>query len=661
MIRRLLLALALASGSAFAADTVSDLDVARSALRDGLWEIARRHAAKSPGEDARLIILESYAGEQKWDEVRRSLLKWENAKGEAFDYYRAILKGDHATAMEILKRGGSESGLVEARLYEANELAKAGDAKSAAVIWGDIVSRTNVGERILAVASMNLGETEHLRRVYSVLTSMTLKRAVGLRLGRALLKDAATAEEGIRLVRSTVNDSPDADGALDAMLDVLDWMMNAEKWTQAEQLIREIVETWPMAAKRSSVQENRGWVLHQLGRHEDAVDAFLQAEQLATTDEDRARAMLKQGDELFELRKKDEAMKKYRQVLTAFPKLPLARRAADVVRIRELETKGREHYKAYRFDAAMNAFQGVAAADPARKPMMDYFRVLCLYGQGRDAEAGDLATKLAVESSAAVVRANATSWLAKLKYNRREWKESRRLFTEYAAMAVDDGEVVNAMLWAARAAFAENDFPAAVQLSTRLLMRYPDAERKASVLLLQGEALMELARFDEAILVLERVVTSDAISEDERRRAQMLRADALYAMGADNPRRYDAALGAYTAIASAGPNGEGGQIVLSFKIARTLEKLKRVDEARDQYYAKVVVPYVACAERGVGFDDDARSAFSRAAFWLADDFESNGHDSQAIRVLRLVVATSVPAAEEAARRIERLSAKGMFL
>ena len=659
--RLVLPALALLSWSAFAADLVSDLDVARSALRDGLWDVARRHAAKVSGDESRLIILESYAGEQKWDDVRRFLLGWEDARGDAFDYYRAILKGDHAKAMEILKRGGSESGLVEARLYEANELAKTGDAKSAAVIWGDIASRTNAGERVLAVASMNLGEAGPLRRAYSVLTSMALKRAVGLRLGRALLKDAATAEEGVRLVRSIVNDSPDADGASDAMLAVLDWTMNAERWAQAEQLTREIAETWPVAAKRSSLQENRGWVLHSLGRHEDAADAFLQAELLATSDEDRARAMLKQGDELFELRRKDEAMKKYRQVLETFPKLPLARRAADVIRIRELETKGREHYKAYRFDAAMDVFQDVATADPARRPMMDYFRVLCLYGQGRDAEAGDLATKLAAEASTAVVRANATLWLAKFKYNRKEWKESRRLFTEYAAMAVDDRSTAEAMLWAARAAFAENDFPAAVQLSTRLLMRYPEAESKASVILLQGEALMELARFDEAILVLERVPTSDAVSEDERRRAQMLKADALYAMGADNPRRYDAALESYSAITFAGPNEGGGQIVVSFKIARTLEKLKRIDEARDQYYSKVVIPFVAAAERGARFTDNVRSAFSRAAFWLADDFESNGHDSQAIRILRLVVASSVPAAEEAAHRIERLSAKGMFL
>ena len=38
-----------------------ELDVAREALRDGLWEIARTHAAKVEGDAAKLVILESYA------------------------------------------------------------------------------------------------------------------------------------------------------------------------------------------------------------------------------------------------------------------------------------------------------------------------------------------------------------------------------------------------------------------------------------------------------------------------------------------------------------------------------------------------------------------------------------------------------------------------
>ena len=65
--------------------------------------------------------------------------------------------------------------------------------------------------------------------------------------------------------------------------------------------------------------------------------------------------------------------------------------------------------------------------------------------------------------------------------------------------------------------------------------------------------------------------------------------------------------------------------------------------------------------KGERFGDEARASFSRAAFRLADEFESRGRDRQAVGVLRLVVESDVPAAEEAAKRIGRISTKGRFL
>ena len=49
-----------AAGRAAAAE---ELSIAKEALRDGLWEIARAHAGTSDTEEARLVVLESLAGE----------------------------------------------------------------------------------------------------------------------------------------------------------------------------------------------------------------------------------------------------------------------------------------------------------------------------------------------------------------------------------------------------------------------------------------------------------------------------------------------------------------------------------------------------------------------------------------------------------------------
>ena len=132
-------------------------------------------------------------------------------------------------------------------------------------------------------------------------------------------------------------------------------------------------------------------------------------------------------------------------------------------------------------------------------------------------------------------------------------------------------------------------------------------------------------------------------------------------MGADNPARYREALDSYRAVLLGEALSPSLKITVSFKTGRALEKLKRMDEAVDQYYAEVVLAYREGRLAGVRFDDEARAAFSRAAFRLADEYESRGKDFQAMHILELVVASDVPAADEAEKRIDRIQTKGKFL
>ena len=253
-------------------------------------------------------------------------------------------------------------------------------------------------------------------------------------------------------------------------------------------------------------------------------------------------------------------------------------------------------------------------------------------------------------------------WLAKFRFNRREWKEAGGLFAACAEEFGGGARAADALLWATRAAFAGSEFQEAIKLSTKLAEKCPqEAQAVAKALLVQGEALIELARFDEAVLVLERIAAAEAARPADRLRAQTLRADALYAMGADNPARYTAALDAYRAILFGDVLSPSERLVVSFKIARALEKLKRAKEARDQYYSQVVLAYRDGRRERVRYDDDARAAFSRAAFRLADEFEGAGDDNSALRVLELVADSDIDAAEEARRRIAKLTSKGRFL
>ncbi|MBR2838866.1 MAG: tetratricopeptide repeat protein [Kiritimatiellae bacterium] len=654
-------AIVLLAAFASSAPAATELDIAREALRDGLWEIARTHAAASgTNEEARLVILESYAGEGRWKDVRETLSGWPDATGEGIEYYRAVTRGDHAAAAKILRNAGSREGIVAASLFEADELAKSGDRAGAERLWRDVVAASNVDSRALAAASVNLMELEPLKRAYAEVRQAPLRRMVGLRLGTVMVRDPKTAADGAKLVRAIVNDAPDAEGAREAFLAVADAEMEAGDWKAAADDYREAIEIWPDAAKSGAVQEGRGWVLQKLGRREEALEAFRLAGELATNDAARATAMAKEGDILSELGRDEDAMAKYRTVLERYPKSDVAARLEPVVKVRELEAKGREFYREFRFDAAHKIFAEVAAADPARAPRMEFFSILCLYGEGQDDEAGRKAEALAGQCPDPKVRAEAALWLAKFRYNRREWKEAGRLF-ESCAGTLGGDRAAEALLWASRAAFAENDFKLAIQLSTCIVESSPSSPVMAQALLVQGEALIELARFDEAVLVLERVAAADGATAADRSRSQMLRADALYAMGADNPARYSAALDAYREILFGGILSPGERIVVMFKIARSLEKLKRLDEAIDQYYTKVVLAYRDGRAAHERFGEEARAAFSRAAFRLADEYESRGRDGAAVNVLKLVVESDVHASEEARRRIERISTKGRFL
>ena len=654
----LVFVLFVAAGSAASAD---ELSIAKEALRDGLWEIARAHTGTNDTEEARLIVLESLAGEGKWDEIGKRLAAWKDAKGDGFDYYRAVALGDHAGAMGILKRGGSAEGLVEAKLFEAETLAKAGKRDQANGIWREIVSQTNVGMRVFAVASANLMDAALLRRAYAEVQDLSLRRTTGLRLGMALLRDRQTVDAGKGLIRSIVKDAPDVRGAREAFLAMADSEIAAENWAAAAGIYHEAIETWPDVAKTASVQDGRGWVLDKLGRKDEALEAFRLSGTLAKDDEGRAAALVREGDVLQEMGRSDAAMACYHSALEKYPDTQVSKALKSVVQIRERESAGRDLYHAFKFAEASAAFAEVGKADPKRRERMRYFAALCLYGQGRDDEAEAEIRSLAGECADGAVRSEAVLWLAKFLFNRRDWKEAGRLFEESAKQQGDSERAAEALLWASRAAFSDGKYSQAIKLSTDLTERYPSAKVKCGALMVQGESLIELARFDEAVLVFDRIVVSEGVTPEGRVHAKMLRADALYAMGADNSARYVAALEAYRDVLFSGNLSANERLLVSYRIARSLDKLKRTEEALDQYYAQVVLAYREARLAGGHFNDEARAAFSKAAFRLADEYEGRGQERPALGVLELVAESDVPAADEAVRRIEKMKNKGRFL
>jgi len=278
---------------------------------------------------------------------------------------------------------------------------------------------------------------------------------------------------------------------------------------------------------------------------------------------------------------------------------------------------------------------------------------LCLYGLGRDKEARASGAAFLVDFPESSRLPDMVLWLGKLDFNRGKYAEARRFFLEYVTRWPGQRWADAALLWSARSAFSDADFTGAVELVTRLVREYPQSVRVVEARLVQVDALMELARFDESVLLLDQILA--LTQESEWRGLALLRkGDCLFALGAGNELRYQEALATYRELLEQAGLPQQLVLQLHFKAGRCLEKMKRPNDAVDEYYSEVIVRYLNERGRGVWYDETATSLFVRAAFNVAELYEQKGQFEQAVSVLQRVIQAGVPGEEEARQRMERL-------
>ncbi len=327
--------------------------------------------------------------------------------------------------------------------------------------------------------------------------------------------------------------------------------------------------------------------------------------------------------------------------------------------------RGKAYYRAYRFRDASNDFEEVAKLKPSQTDKMRFFMALCMFGEGRDDESKKAAEEVLRITKNEALRIDVVLWLAKYAFNHGDYEAAMKGFIDSAKSIKDPLKVSQTFVLAARSAAALSDYTKVIELVTIAVNNLPKSMKEPGssnptfpeALILQGEALMELARFDEAVLVFERASLA-LPGTDFSRKASVMKADSFYAMGADNESRYKSALEAYRAALRDEKIPPSVRVSVSYKIGRVLEKLRMFEEAMDQYYANVVNVFEDGRRDGVWFDAAARSDYTRAAFALADHYEARGENLQALRVLQLVAASGISAADEARKRIARIKKKG---
>ena len=555
-------------------------------------------------------------------------------------------------------------------------------------------------------------------------SSTALKRKAGIRLGFELIADPATRAEGVAVVKDQVRADPEAAESREAQLRLADtlldlgdktaaseykvfletypdaskdfrvlegrgWaLLNLGKRTDAIGMFASAAKAATNAADRARCEFKQGDALLEDGKAEEAALLYAGVAERHAGEKIAEEAMFNRGRALERCGKAAEAAEVYRELakkggayagdaalavaaydsgagradeaISTYTKLLSDPSAKPSIAVDALIGRGRALYKSYSFDAAKKDFDAAVKAAPERADSLRFLSALCEYGLGRDDEAKKHATAVLSDFPKSPLAPEISLWLAKFDYQHGEYAKALEGFAGYAKTWPDAPHAAEACVWAARAAAASGDFARAVEASSSAIKVKASGNVLSEALLVQAEALMELARFDEAAVVLERVAPGETETPNAIR-AALLRGDCLFALGADNEQRYEEALAAYRAVSRAASLSSGDRLSVSFKIGRTLEKTGHMDDAMDEYYANVVLAFRDARMKGIWFDDRGRTFFARAAFALADYFEGRGNFLQARRVLELVATAGVPASEEALKRIGRLRGKRSIL
>ena len=717
-----------------------DLDVARQALSDGVWETALSsadYAATNAADrtSARLVALEALARLGRDDEIDRRLFAWSDETDEHFRFWRArarVRAGEYAAAVDMLEEPFSDGSLsLPVKVLKGCALAAMNrNADALGVVSGEnleglsgIVAEDAMllkGE-LLSEAGKDADVIQLMRPLADGAERREVRLRAGYMLGFAEMADAATRTAGVERVRGLLRSAPGEKVSIQAARVFADRLLSLGDAAGADDEYRRYLEIDPVAATDPDILSRRGRALFLLGRHSEAVGFFARVEQFSTNLSMKASASFHQAEALLADRHYPEAAETFARsakyggdgaerarfaeadalersgalesaeslygeiehnggkwgaraslrlaaidvrkgqigvAVERYDRLVASNGLSEADLTEAYLGRGRACYKGYRFTEAAEDFKMVAKRAPQMSDEMRFLEALCLYGAGMDVDAKAVATSLMATTKDKDFRADLMLWCAKYEYNHGQYGEARTHFETYAALRPDSSSAASALLWAARSSSAMMEYTRAIDLATKAANSPSTTPAVfAEILLVQGEALMELGRYAEAAQLFGRAATQKA-DGSYATRAAILKADALYAMGAGNANCYEEAIAAYRSIPDGSKLAPDRKMEIAFKIGRAMEKLRNTKMAMDQYYRNVVLAYSEGTSKGILFGEAARTFFVRAAFLLADYSDSAGNYKAAISVLERVVAADVPASREARRRIAAIKKKG---
>lgn len=455
------------------------------------------------------------------------------------------------------------------------------------------------------------------------------------------------------------------------------------RYTEAVGLFQRVAEQTTNPLIRAECQLKQGDALMADQRFDDAAQVYLALAERQPESEFAGRALYQGAESLERAGSRALAGLRYAQTASLYPNQEYAPKALlrlallqastndyagatqtytaiqnnyrqKDIRSEALMGRGRIAYRLFKFEEAMQDFATVSETDLGRRDEARMLITFCLYGLGRDKDARQSGTAFLVDFPESRWLPEMVLWLGKCDFNRGRFSDAKTFFLDYVTRWPKQSAADAALLWAARASASMGDFTGTVELIGRFVREYPKSPRQIEARLVQADALFELARFADVVLVLDQVLADATATGEWIVQAKIRRADGFFAMGADNSERYQKALAGYREVLEQSTVTPAEVLQLNYKVARCQEKLRKIDDALTTYYTDVILRYQNERAKGVWYDDAATALYVRAAFNMADLYEQRGQPLQAVNVLKRMAEVDVPGKEEALHRIGRL-------
>ncbi len=429
-----------------------------------------------------------------------------------------------------------------------------------------------------------------------------------------------------------------------ARMKAADALFASRQFTSAQERYLQAARTAPDEVLRLQAQYQAGECAARLGDNARA-ESFLEAV-AATGGEMGGRAMLRmaqldEGDGRW-----GAALEKYERILAAFPSGPFS--------VRALHARGLVRYRLGQFQEALRDFRKVVQDFPNNElaEQAFYMRGWCLYLQGRDAEALEVCQQFLARYPRSSWSADVLFWLGVYAFNHGSPAEAERRFSEIVQTFPGAPMADAALFWAGRSASLQKEYLRALDHYNRLAREYPGSARVPETRFMQGDTLSELGQFAGAILMFDEIILQHPDS-GLLERAWGRKGDCQFALGNEDPRRYEEAVKSYRVALDSPAASLELRLQAEYKSGRCREKMGQASPALESYM-NVVYKYLAEQERGA---TGSSVWFTRAAFGAASLLEAAGRGEEAMSLYQRVVEADVPAAPEAQQRVEKMRAE----